>query len=278
MAKATERHMMLGLADGVSSWARMGIDSALFAWELMNNCETAVASKSDSGPCKVMDYGYTDMLAKGNSRYPFGSSTACMASLNRLNGGLDVANLGDSGALLLRQPPSKVATAAPAAPGSAPAIGFNLGQSSWWPRSAAAAPAATPASSEMNVILATQEQQHSFNCPYQLMLSPQNGEGDTPSLCGLYRAQVEDGDLLILGTDGFFDNVWRERILEVVSAMHGAPPGEIAEALVRIAYEKSLSAEWVPFSQTALEAGLDHRGGKPDDITVIVARVARPRE
>eukprot|EP00438_Fugacium_kawagutii_P001473 Skav229398 [mRNA] locus=scaffold904:138882:143631:+ [translate_table: standard] len=32
-------HVVLGVADGVSSWARYGVNPALFAWELMVRCE-----------------------------------------------------------------------------------------------------------------------------------------------------------------------------------------------------------------------------------------------
>ena len=31
----------MGMADGVSSWSRYGINPALFAWDLMVHCEAA---------------------------------------------------------------------------------------------------------------------------------------------------------------------------------------------------------------------------------------------
>lgn len=34
-------HVVVGVADGVSSWARYGVNPALFAWELMVRCEEA---------------------------------------------------------------------------------------------------------------------------------------------------------------------------------------------------------------------------------------------
>ena len=48
------------------------------------------------------------------------------------------------------------------------------------------------------------EQQHSFNFPYQLAL-PENG-GDDPklSICG--TLEMREGDIIVAGSDGLYDN------------------------------------------------------------------------
>lgn len=39
---------------------------------------------------------------------------------------------------------------------------------------------------------------------------------DTPEDSDNYQLRVREGDLLILGTDGMFDNLFEEEILEIV--------------------------------------------------------------
>ena len=77
------------------------------------------------------------------------------------------------------------------------------------------------------ILLKTEEQQHSFNAPYQLSKLPENLKSgdifgseysakpkfwsDKPSDSVLYQWKVEEGDIVIWATDGLFDNLfyWR---------------------------------------------------------------------
>lgn len=223
-----DRMTTVGIADGVGSWARYGINPALFAWELMVHCEAAALAGA-SDPMSVLTRGYETTVRDGSASL-IGSSTACIASLDCSSGRLRVANLGDSGAVLVR----------------------NGG-----------------------MLLETKEQQHYFNCPYQLACVPKgmDGRGDLPASSQEYEAQAQAGDLLVLATDGFFDNVWRETLLNVLVAMCDKPPAEIAQALVELAHRAAHSTQQSPFSFAANQNGIRHGGGKPDDIAVFVARV-----
>ncbi|KAF9437987.1 hypothetical protein BGZ76_010274 [Entomortierella beljakovae] len=58
----------------------------------------------------------------------------------------------------------------------------------------------------------TEEQQHSFNYPYQLG----TGSSDTPQDAQVFTVKVESGDIVVMGTDGIFDNLFDEDILEEV--------------------------------------------------------------
>lgn len=232
--------LTVGVADGVSSWARYGINPALFAWELMVRCEGAAMNGSlDAG--EILSEGFETAIRE-NARQIVGSSTACIASLDCGAGELEVANLGDSGALVV-QPNG-------------------------------------------HVCLETKEQQHYFNCPYQLVCVPprrsggsaMSSQGDLPASSERYATDVRPGDVLILATDGFFDNVWKEQAVSVVLSMASAPAAEIADRLVRVAYAASQSLNETPFGRAAAQHGIRHKGGKPDDITVLVARVAHFRE
>ncbi|KAF9413301.1 hypothetical protein BGZ94_000777 [Podila epigama] len=61
-------------------------------------------------------------------------------------------------------------------------------------------------------IFRTEEQQHSFNYPYQLG----TGSTDSPTDAQVFTVKVESGDIIVMGTDGIFDNLFDEDILEEV--------------------------------------------------------------
>jgi len=62
-------------------------------------------------------------------------------------------------------------------------------------------------------LLRAQEKQHRFNCPYQLG----SGSDDNPRDSVRAETDIQDGDILILATDGFFDNVEDQEIVEYVN-------------------------------------------------------------
>jgi len=247
LGKHLDGVVSLGIADGVGGWSSQGIDPALFAWELMNRCqdvaeETPSSSSSSPAPLaceevaadpKRVLIGGFERLQRAAGGAPMGSSTACVASLDRHSGELRVANLGDSGALLVK--------------GSSGAC-----------------------------VMESVAQQHRFNCPYQLMVAPHGfGGGDAPTAADVYSARVEVGDVLVLATDGFLDNVSTEQAVALAAEMRAAEPGAIAERLLQLAQLHSKSWEETPFSISAKKHGHRHFGGKPDDITVLVAKVER---
>jgi len=119
------------------------------------------------------------------------------------------------------------------------------------------------------IILTSREQQHAFNMPFQLgELSedkPEHGIRTTSTL--------KDGDLIILGTDGLFDNLFNEAILSVIRSMEKATVQELAKALAKEAYIISKSTTAItPFTVAAADVGYMMEGGKEDDISVIVAK------
>eukprot|EP00435_Cladocopium_sp_Y103_P034981 s351_g9.t1 len=148
------------------------------------------------------------------------STTACVASLHCDKGVLDVANLGDSGALVVQR--------------------------------------------DGKVILETKEQQHYFNCPYQLVCLPVSQRtglagGDLPASSDTYTTQAQQGvrigDILVFATDGFFDNVFKDKAVDVITEMATAPVSEIATQLVQLAYQASKSLEESPFGTAAASHG-----------------------
>lgn len=62
------------------------------------------------------------------------------------------------------------------------------------------------------VVFSTREQQHFFNCPYQLAIVPpklikRGAIMDRPADADIVEMNVESDDLVLLATDGMFDNL-----------------------------------------------------------------------
>ena len=54
------------------------------------------------------------------------------------------------------------------------------------------------------MILRTPQQEHYFGCPYQLGF---HEESSAPSDAQLLATRVQAGDVIVLGSDGLFDNL-----------------------------------------------------------------------
>lgn len=123
------------------------------------------------------------------------------------------------------------------------------------------------------------------------MYSPRNFE--TPADADTASIPIMPGDLIILATDGLFDNMDLDDIVQVVTqwesehfpssmgAIDPAVPAHdtiqlLAKKLVNVAREVSLdSRRDGPFALLAKENDILWSGGMPDDTTVVVARVVR---
>ncbi len=64
---------------------------------------------------------------------------------------------------------------------------------------------------DLDIVFRTEEQQHSFNFPYQVGTG-----GDDPTKADDKVHEVLDNDILILGSDGLFDNLYNDMIIESV--------------------------------------------------------------
>ncbi|CEM11485.1 unnamed protein product [Vitrella brassicaformis CCMP3155] len=229
--------------------------------------DEARAARLQRRMLQVLKAGYANTRA-------WGSSTACVACLDEEGGRLGVANLGDSGLIVLRR------------------------QTAY----------------ELEVVKKTVEQQHGFNCPYQLMRVPkksdlpyleQNGlqrlaswvrgipepaNHDLPECADISTVDLMEGDLVILGTDGVFDNLFEHEIAALANLamspyeallLHDqsltTSPKNIATAIAEAAFNRSqdLTARTPFASNAAASRKLIHKGGKADDITVVAAWCVR---
>ncbi|CAL5020743.1 unnamed protein product [Urochloa decumbens] len=122
----------------------------------------------------------------------------------------------------------------------------------------------------------SQAQQHHFNCPYQL-----NSKRDgirVAMAAEVGEVPAKDGDIVVVGTDGLFDNVTDdelERIVRMGTAL-GFSPTNMAEVVAGFAFEASrCSYRDTPYSVLGRrEPGKGFfTGGKRDDITVVVVYI-----
>jgi len=103
-----------------------------------------------------------------------GSSTACIITLDKTTGTVYSSNIGDSGFIVIR---------------------------------------------DGKVAYQTHELQHYFNAPYQLSVLPDEMKNDpinimdSPNDAIIDQCTVEKGDVIVLGTDGLWDNIFNEEII-----------------------------------------------------------------
>lgn len=115
----------------------------------------------------------------------------------------------------------------------------------------------------------SEEQQHSFNFPFQCGT---NGDPIESAVENSHDLQVND--IVIVGTDGVFDNLFDADIIDIVQKSKIGEVRTIADKIAQLAYEKSLDTKYnSPFSIGAKKSGYRFVGGKSDDITVAVGIV-----
>ncbi|CAL4886545.1 unnamed protein product [Urochloa decumbens] len=121
------------------------------------------------------------------------------------------------------------------------------------------------------LLIRSRKQQSHFNCP--LSLKAEDAGGVAGAEVG--EAPAAAGDVVVVGTDGMFDNVSDdelERIVGMGVAM-GFSPLNMAEVVAAFAHEAArCTYRDTPYSvEKRKQMGAASTCGKPDDITVVVA-------
>ena len=270
--QAADFATFLGVADGVGSWAMRGVDPAAFAGRLMQAVQEAVSRASGVGvdppsPIDLLMQAWQSTLAER----VVGSSTALVASLDHTYNQFATANLGDSGALVLRLVDD------PATLGSMQLGREGADEHDW------------------EVVFRTGQQLHGFNQPFQLGFDDEAPSGeicfDRPEAADVARTPVQSGDIIILASDGLFDNMHEAELLDVVQAWHNARaapedsvpaqprPSDSVQALASQLASKAQALSMdsdrdSPFAVLAKDNDiLWSHGGRMDDITVLCAEV-----
>ena len=172
--------LAFGIADGVGGWTNSGVDPADFSHGLCTYMATAaLKNESVESPRELLQKGFDD--TKQDKSIPAGGSTACIAIASS-EGYVRIANLGDSGFLQLRR--------------------------------GAVHEFSNP-------------QIHAFNTPYQLSIVPPHilaqsaifgGSplSDVPSQADQFQHRLRHGDVLVLATDGVWDNLNAQDVNDIV--------------------------------------------------------------
>ena len=269
-----------GIADGVGGWADSGVDPADFAHgfcDYMAHAAYAYQSrewKGEIGARALMQRGYEDICR--DDSVLAGGSTACVG-IAKGDGGLEVANLGDSGFVQLR---------------------LNAIHSASEPQTHAFN---TPY--QLSIV------------PEKVMAQAAAFGGeqlrDFPKDANVSQHELRHGDVIVFASDGVWDNLSSQEILKIVSKiMIGARAWEHSEDGVNVgrrlsqfilADDGKSGAEEIPSLQSFLAVGItgeakaasvntkkdgpfarevqkyypyeNWRGGKVDDICVVVAVV-----
>lgn len=136
------------------------------------------------------------------------------------------------------------------------------------------------------IVFATRVQHHGFNFPYQLGTDSDDSVDDGHK----FKFAVQHGDLIIMGSDGLWDNAACDTVVRIalaaISDKHtpyafhhsmyheSKRTNDTAVALAKLAQMQSQNETWIsPFAKNAQKAGVKAIGGKMDDVTVVVALV-----
>ncbi|UJR21416.1 hypothetical protein I4U23_024505 [Adineta vaga] len=202
----------IGISDGAGGNLMYGYDPRLFSEALMRHCSklALTGNYSITEPKRLLSHAF-DRVQTENC---FGSATACVLGIDGRTGQLHSVNIGDSGYVIVRQ-------------------GF--------------------------VIYRSKSQEMNGDCPRQLDVYPWTaalkGQGLNYTQISVFDAicqsfDLELNDIIILSTDGLFDNVSDFQIEQILARTNSLK--QAANDLVTYAVRYYV---------------------KPDDILVIMARV-----
>ncbi|WFD29593.1 protein-serine/threonine phosphatase [Malassezia sp. CBS 17886] len=268
--------VLMGVADGVGGWTEAGIDPSQFSNALLYHASKYAEDKGAlPAPQDALSHAYKKV--EGDAGVQAGSSTACFVRLDVAKGTLASANLGDSGFVHLR-------------------------------------PALDSAEGRLEVVHSSLPQLYGFNTPYQLAKVPERMRqagslSNTPADAALHEAELRQGDLVLVMTDGFLDNVHcklpskdaltvdapqRAELLQLLDMLQDrhkelwtqkhkdATPLEekqdfanvVTNTLIEYARLCQDTVEKVsPFQLDAARHGVHFPGGKVDDVALLCAIV-----
>jgi protein phosphatase PTC7 len=255
---------VLGVADGVGGWHSIGYDPSKFSSHLMKTCKRLVEQEfnnlsknnaaslnvNEQTPINILKQSYQALIESKQNRQLVGSSTACIILFHHETNLLHTANLGDSGFLVIRN---------------------------------------------NKVIHKSQDQQHYFNSPFQMGILPHYNKqvvpvnheqqqhedliNDSPDNASTSSIQLDEGDFIVLATDGLWDNLTEKQLLNEIANIKGFVLDDLEKAandIAKKAIEQAFDPDYQsPFALAARQNGININGGKPDDITVLLARVSK---
>ncbi len=124
---------------------------------------------------------------------------------------------------------------------------------------------------DKEVLFKSEEQTHQFNFPYQC-----GTHGDNPEEAVTNVHNIKEGDLIVLATDGLWDNLYESQILTIVRPIvesGSSDLNQVAKAIGDVCLKYSMDRRWIsPFAKRSNGYFV---GGKDDDITIVVAQIIK---
>lgn len=289
-----QKLLYMGVADGVGSWREYGVDPREFSHKLMGECENILreatsqcVTSGNESSCSMISPA--ELLAQSYERTKaanvIGSSTVCVSLFDSIHHQLHFSNIGDSGIIVLRHIDSDVAS--------------TLQRNRETPRN--------ERKSDLRIAFVSQQQLKSFNHPYQMgwtgeeLVENDSSFKQATDSC-TSSVHILRGDIIIMATDGLFDNVDIDDIAKIalqwekesgffdsggikarkkrweagksLTDLSAQTIPKLSEMLCEKAREHSLdNATDSPFALLAKENDIMWSGGMPDDCTVIAMHV-----
>ncbi|PVV00515.1 hypothetical protein BB560_003959 [Smittium megazygosporum] len=267
-------NLLFGVADGVGGWVESGVDPSIFARTLTSY--TAQVAKnmwqlhsSDSiDPKQVLSRAYAWMRHDDLDLY--GSSTMLIGSFNLLTGKLLVSQLGDSAFLTFDRSIKRITHVS-----SEQEHRFNMPYqlTGKMPSSNSSTFPPNPSTQPSFSFVPGPNYPDSLNLDFKDLAKQRL---DTPNDASVYQDELfGNNKLLLMATDGLFDNVFVDEIEEIISSPYNSPNpmDNIKSAMFNLAQSAVLAYiqhdSKTPFSEEAKKSGYSYKGGKPDDITIV---------
>jgi protein phosphatase PTC7 len=237
---------VLVVADGVGGWARQNINPGLYS-KLLTETIIELAPKNQS---------LKDLVHEANwiaASKHLGTATCTTLKITG-NSTISTLNVGDSGYSIHR----------------VRRLARGIGSDS-----------DIKEKHSINLLYASKAGQKRFNYPHQLG----GPRGDVVADVGQENAhEFQHGDIYIVYSDGVIDNLSPQEFHSCISAYLKDDDQDeqlflftsyslVADCIARTAYELGKDKTFdSPFAKGARQSGMNYRGGKHDDISVIVAQ------
>jgi len=227
----------IGVFDGIGGNYEIGINPRDYSYSLMTGCRIAVNDKHITDPLQILEEGF-NFASKVS-----GSSAAIVGHLEDTEDimYLNVINVGDSQFMVLRKNENNNVFSS-----------FIKSEPQY----------------DTSVVTWS-----NLPCPYQLTGNEERS--DKPDVGVKYHVPIFDGDVIIMASDGLYDNLFDSETTGIVNECHKLPAQEIAKRLTLAAFVNSKNkTKDSPFSKTIGKLVGYEIGGKEDDITTVVMKIS----
>lgn len=118
------------------------------------------------------------------------------------------------------------------------------------------------------IIFRTKTLLSEYNYPFQLGRIRNKPKNNRPKDGAVQKTKIKSNDILIMATDGLFDNLFDEEIMGLIKRRSNNPAKKLVNGVFRLSHDRNGISLFVKNSRGRYE-----KGGKKDDIICIVALI-----